>query len=178
MNLNLLHYLVQCWPQALEEQDDDGMTPLHLACKLQPERTILYIYREFKDAIFMKDKCLCLPIHLASARFELCTPQVAQILVSEYPACVWDANGNLPIHCAVVNSQQEGCHEEELQFLQHLINQWPNFIYEKNNKRNLPLHLACLEPIENWDVKLLANGPKAVEYKNKNENLALHHALC
>ena len=44
---------------------------------------------------------------------------------------------------------------------------------------NLALHLACLNQPENWDVieLLLANGPNAMEYKDGDGNLPLHHAL-
>jgi len=98
MSFMALQTLVQAWPDAICQQDDEGMLPLHYACKRDVEvQLIQFLIDCWPESLHITAKDGTLPLHQA------CMSQIPAViccLIKSYPQAVHekDIKLQLPLH--------------------------------------------------------------------------------
>lgn len=150
-NLDLGHFLIEKYPQLVEDDDltSERGTPLHQFCQHGGRgKPIEYLkmLAISKRAIKAKNKNGHTPIHLlcrgGSSRERL------QVLLEVFPAITKDKDnkGRIPLHAAI-----EGCaelsspqtHVQHHETLQWLLEVYPKGMFVSDNEGKNPLQLAC-----------------------------------
>ncbi len=100
-NVDDVQALIDKYPYALQEKDDFGWLPLHVAIIFSASYEVLeLLINEYPDAARVGDDEIgSLPLHYAAERASVA---VVQLLISVYPDAVETDNceGNLPVHYA------------------------------------------------------------------------------
>ena len=136
---------------SINNQDNDGNTPLHIACWNNDEDTAVYLASNPDCDVNVLNKKDCLPLHYAAKCYGV-KPLSLEIVKAVSKGCtlvhMQNNEGMTPLHIA--------CSKGDTDVVKHLVferNCNPN-IYEHSSKiySNLDIRLACED--EN-DIKLL-----------------------
>jgi serine/threonine protein kinase/ankyrin repeat protein len=192
-SFEFIELLIELYPQALNEPDDNGMKPLHYAClynycmekhfnTLRDERdntswgyVLKLLIQKAPNVLKETDSEGRTPLHLAASSAKT-TPKALTLLLKEYPDAVArrTKQGRLPLHFL---ADAKGVTFEAMKVL---VDAYPKGVGESSQRRN-PLHLACGETRASADiVKLLLEAyPEGVKEKSSTESmLPLHLAAA
>ena len=186
-------------PQLLEETDEEGNTPLHIAIKNNREEVIELLLAQGVD-IHKHNNTGSTPLHLAVKESDLQT--VRMLLSQGADMHIPDDQGFFPIHIAVENrnvdmikllmeygeslsSDSDGIqpihvaiqskNEGYSEFIKFLLNNGAD-INAKNHSGETPLHMAVKTgSMERIDF-LLDNGAD-IRAKDNRKNTPLHHLM-
>ena len=140
--LEVIEFLIELRPQAVEEEDSWGKTPLACACASvayydDPEH-FSAVLDMLMDPILIKqpDRGGMLPFHIAC--MNLVRLDDLKVLMKEHPDAVRtvDSNGRLPLHAACTNSRVD------LELLKFLVQSFPEALKTFDKMGAVPLHLA------------------------------------
>jgi ankyrin repeat protein len=154
----------RCAAAALQA-DNDGMTPLHLACSV--DKPVLAIVEDLTEVgpqageILSKDQETPL---LVAIRLQADHAILKDLIISHpKAACIPDGVGLLPLHCAIK-------HNAPYEVVRDLVRAHPDGVRTWDNKKNknLPVHMAVLCKCNDFDIyKLLARKyPDSLEMAN------------
>jgi ankyrin repeat protein len=154
----------RCAAAALQA-DNDGMTPLHLACSV--EKPVLAIIEDLTEVGPQAGERLSknqeTPL-LIAIRLKA-DPAILKDLIISHPkaACIPDGAGLLPLHSAIK-------HKATYEVIRDLVRAHPDGVRTWDNKenKNLPVHMAVQYESNEFDVyKLLARKyPDGLEATN------------
>ncbi len=170
----VLKVLIEKYPQALQEPDNDGRLPLHLAAssaKTSPKALEMLLER-YPDSISRRTKLGKLPLHFA-VEARAANYDAVRILLDAYPSGAGESSERKnPLHFACGEARAD------LRIIQALVQAYPSGVKEKSIESMLPLHLACAnkQSIEVVEF-LLRVFPEAAEDRDRHSRLPLHHAL-
>jgi len=107
-SLDTIQYLIDWYPQAVEEMDKKGMIPLHRASRRHNASigTIRLLLSIYPDSIRSRNRGGLFPIHCAASRAPL---QVIKLLVNAFPDAVCiptEHTGSFPVHIATCLQKQ------------------------------------------------------------------------
>lgn len=138
--LEMIQYLVDCFPKALQLQQFHGL-PLHVACKNSSFslEVIRYLVEKYPKGLERFDISEKLPLHDA-CRNSSCSLETARYLVEQNPKALRQGgfDGDLPLHVAC---EFGSC---PLQVVRYLLEEYPNALEQKNDSGMLPLH-SCIK---------------------------------
>jgi ankyrin repeat protein len=177
--LELIQVLIDVYPQAVLEPNNDGYLPLHVACREDtPDSDIIdMLLSAIPHSLGGLDcgtrKTCRLPLHEACSR----NTQVTSIerMVARYPdaAEFAGADGNMPLHSACAQTslnQQCSC-------IDVLIAACPQALQVEDAKGNFPLHLACKGGADPSVIRLLVQSdPEVANLQDSKGDLPLHIA--
>lgn len=182
-NLDVVAWLIQEYPRAVKEADQEWNYPLHLACQSQASLPVIQLLtQEFPAAIKIGNKRWLLPFHVAC--MEQASDKVKAFLLRQYPKaalksplCVCgrpENDGNCsPLHFVCKEAM---CSVSTVQTLLQCI---PQAAQKKCSAVGmLPLHLACLFHSNEMDTirSLLLAYPEGAG-KFSEERRGMHAAL-
>jgi len=87
--------------EAYQEIEENGMTPLHLACWHQNRNVVKYVLRKYKNATTVHGRNNNLPFHLACNWYEHLRTGVMHILLNMFRGallCKTNNDNSLPLH--------------------------------------------------------------------------------
>lgn len=147
------------------QADNDGMTPLHLACSV--EKPVLAIIEDLTEvgpqAGELLSKTAETPLLIAIRK--KADPAILNDLIISHPkaATIPDGEGLLPLHNAIK-------YKAPFQIVRDLVRAYPDGVRTWDNKtnRNLPVHMAVQYKSSEFDIyKLLARKyPDGLEMEN------------
>jgi len=141
-SLEVIQYLLRKRPQALEEEDAWGKTPLACVAASSAfyddpdECAAVFDFLIDPTRIQQCDRAGMLPLHIACANSA--SVENIQALLDEYPEAIrWpDNNGRLPLHAACTNPRVE------LELLELLVQEYPEALKTFDKMGAVPLHLS------------------------------------
>lgn len=139
--LEMIQYLVDRFPKALQQKNSDDQLPLHAACNnssmsLEVIRCLVEKYPKALEEGAFGDH---LPLHDACQNSS-CSLDIVRHLVEKCPEALekGGCNDNFPLHGAC---QNEFC---SLEVIRCLLEQCPSALEQKNKRGMLPLHSCIL----------------------------------
>jgi ankyrin repeat protein len=171
--------LIEKDPHSVQQPNDDGSYPLHLACMNnynyckeggRYDTVIRKLVSLFPKALQYKDKTGRTPLHVAI--YNSCTTDVISELVQQHTPAVQeiDDDGNYPLHLAC--SRSHWCHE----VVGPLIDSFPWALQHVNKHGRYPLHIAIGNQSIEVVMKLIKLFPMAIEHKDNDGYYPLHRA--
>jgi ankyrin repeat protein len=133
--------LVELYPNALSETNQDGCLPLHLVLKKPSSNTSIFptvmLINAFPGAASCRDEEDNYPIHLECSH--QCRGEIVHQLIELYPDAFLRANreGRLPLHLLL---KSPSC---SILLVQQLLNLLPDAATDKDRADNYPLHVEC-----------------------------------
>jgi len=134
--VSIFSLLLKAWPEALEEEDDDGLTPIFLALQHDaPLEVVSLLLEACPSSIQKKDKhgrtCLhyACSNYLSSSKGEVAA-QVVSLLLQKWPHAVKvkeDIYGMIPLHYACF-------FDASLNVIQLLLEGWPSSVNETDHR--------------------------------------------
>jgi len=176
----VIHYVVDLFPDnenIFLQRDENGMTPLHLACLHHNASIIIKVHNKNKKAIRLTDKERNVPFHFACGRSPMLATNTLHDLLNAWTECVVQrsSDGSIPLHC-IVEARPTG--KDALLFISRLIYLFNKSVTITNNNGDTALHIACQHCKDcNVISLLLMFGPTSVNVYDNNGNLPLHYAL-
>ena len=171
MNENVTEGIIQClleyFPDATGDTDEDGRSPLHFAC-LNPNVTnniIQLLVDADTDSVHREDNKGRMPLHnLCSSsnekvdEAEATALKILKLLIEKYPEAARraDVQGKMPIHLASRGRSPEFCRV--------LIETYPGSERIAGDMDLLPLHFACLKGSLATVEYLLSIFPDAINH--------------
>lgn len=168
---DIINYLLEQDPSALEKGDSEGNLPLHVALKNNPSIDFIMLLLERNpNSIRIRNKLGFLPLHLSC--IHRVSFDIIKYLVETNPESVnQTCNSNLPIHFA---SQNKASLETIMLFLT-LTPKSPDII---GSDGRYPIHFAVESKSNIEVIKLLVKqNPNALLVRDKSARLPLHYAL-
>jgi len=147
---DVLQYLVELNPDPLQEQDNYGRIPLHVACGKTyiDTRTVQILLRTCVDTVYRRNDFNALPIHCLceeeyskeSQMDDEVAVEILQLFLEAKPDLVTQTQINdgdelLPIQIAVGNKSSAFC--------KVLVDAYPESVRRLDNAGSLPFHDAC-----------------------------------
>jgi len=179
-SVEVIQFLVECWPESLQIGNSSGRLPLHLACYGRPPLAVIYyVLDSFPQAAQMQDEYLSLPLHCACTQVSRSQLEVIKRLLQVWPEAIRvpDQNGFLPLHQALYDVT-------DLEVIQMLVEFWPVSLQvrslslqDRGCHGRGPLHLACLYQSSSVIHYVLNLYPQAAQIKDAYLTLPLHYAL-
>ena len=171
LDLSALRELVHAAPRALQVQNDQGDTPLHLlmasaACttptsdfslEAAAEAAVSLLIEASVEAAIIQDNSGATPLHVAISHkaHERCVIRLLE--VAPVAAKVMDEKGMLALHYVGAFGASQGA-------VLRLVNAHPEAIAQKTNCGDTPLHLLVSNyPADDGSVKLDRNSTKMIE---------------
>eukprot|EP00956_Cyclotella_meneghiniana_P031767 scaffold84582_cov23-Cyclotella_meneghiniana.AAC.1 len=172
----IIQYLVDKWPEALQEGNYTECTPLHLLCqngKLISNggiEILQVILEEYPDGVLQTNRTRVLPTHLA-ARNSLMSVEFIEILINANRESVGqvDEDGHLPIHYA--------CAEGHIDIVKYLYGLHPDSIRALSSDNELPLNYACCNKDPEVLKYMFGLYPEAIHHRG-DSGLPIHSALA
>lgn len=178
-SIDVIRFLMRKRPQAVEEVDAWGKTPLACACASSahyddPDQ-LAAVLDMLVDFIRIKqpDRAGMLPLHIAcmnSARLA-----DIEMLLDEYPEAIRtpDKQGRLPLHAACANPRVE------LEVLQFLVEAYPDALKTFDKMGAVPLHLSIQRklPID-CVYYLIDQAEGAVRTREASTHMYPLHLAC
>jgi ankyrin repeat protein len=152
--LPLVRFLLEQWPESVQEKSGDGCLALHLVLKCSRDKLC---FDKVEDVF-----------------------ETARFLVDRFPLSVWEPTneGYLPVHVAAIHGSGFG--EQELAFLRYLVRLAPTSVRVASNMFHFPFHYA-ISANSACSVRtgrfLLEQWPDAVRYRNPDGSNELHMAI-
>jgi ankyrin repeat protein len=169
---DVVEYLAQRNPDALQARDHRGRLPLHLAVIYRVRLPVVRMLAEMYPPALREtigDKTGHLPLHCAFLNTymedddddELISverhgrPDVTLFLIQEHPPAAWSrtASGHLPLHLAFADDDGDPWERQEhgigdgqsvpVEVVGALLKAWPTSISETDHQGSLAIHLAC-----------------------------------
>lgn len=181
-NREVIDVLVEKYPDALELEDESGMTPLALFRRRYRRHFTHYVNRHVTIADMSMTLLTRAPVRGNDApslhsllRNEQCTLDIARFLIIALPdqALVKDETGDLPLHFICCIPNVDGTYYEQV--VEALLTAYPAACRIPNHLGMLPLQLMVLSG-KSW-----SNGMRLVflEHPAAAMDLALNsYALC
>jgi len=176
VNLEIVRYLVQQWPESLNVSmwEVDGFYALHLACTNGlPPIIIQFLADQWPKAVRIMTPTKDLPLHIACGIAKTSVETISH-LIQMWPESLqvrdWDAY--LPLHVACCKNAQN------TDMIALLLAKGPQAVCEACPKTgHLPLHLACRVQATLAVLRLLVEAwPAAMFVQDKYLFLPLHYA--
>lgn len=93
--------LVKAYPEGLTTADEEGNLPIHYACSLSSEETVMYLIESSPESIKKLNKRNQTALHLACSRYDISERVVHTLLKMSHSACkTRDWQGRCPVHDA------------------------------------------------------------------------------
>lgn len=169
--VSILKSLLDAYPEAVEDQDQDGWLPIHCACFYgSSEEAISTLLKANPKSAHAKDDESRMPIHYACLKGA--TQAVVDLLLATYKkgAGHKDEEGRLPIHHACSKGAPES-------IIDALLRAFPKGAQGKDNQGRLALHHACRKNASERAIRtLLRVYPRATQIKDDQDKLPLHYA--
>jgi len=151
-------------------QDNDGLTPLAIACQRGNYFAVERLLQEEKVDIAVKDNKRSTALHEAC---ENGTGKIVELLLKRKAnISVADRDGVTPLHIAC----HKGC-SNVVKLLLHHNDDKKDIISAKDAQGNTPLHFAVESGVELVVQEFLSNGADPIAQK-KNKVTPLHIAAC
>jgi ankyrin repeat protein len=161
---------------AINTQDADGNTPLHLACMNSDTIAVTYLTSQFECDVNLINSEGCLPLHIALAS---CMPlEVVSIVGKGWSKKhLQNKNKETPLHIACRPSmlQYRLSSEEQNELLDIVSDE--NSVNCKDRYNNTPLHYACKRGSQDKVFYLIFQLGCDVNLLNNEQCLPLHYAL-
>jgi ankyrin repeat protein len=165
VNIDEVKHIFQEYPQAIQEKDQDGRLPLHLACLNEcPEKNSLVrlLLERYADGAKCVDIDGRLPLHphLSSMNSsEKLT--VVQLLLDKYPlgSQSMDTNGSLPLHLACE-------YKADLDVVEFLLLKYEEGVKVQDKNGRLPLHLTHMSSSVVLSYKVRNKWRNAIDVKD------------
>jgi len=178
-DIEVIRFLMRKRPQAVEEIDAWGKTPLACACasasQYEDEENLTAVLDLLVDPVRIRtpDRSGMLPLHIAcmnSARLE-----DIEMLLDEYPDAITatDHNGRMPLHAACTNPRIQ------LQVLDMLVTAYPDALKTFDKMGAVPLHIAIQRKLP-ADVVLfiIDQAEGAVRTREASSHMYPLHLAC
>ena len=159
--------------RSLNIQDVDGNTALHIACKKDDEKSVLYIISELNCSVNIQNHQLCLPLHIALMSHmplevikEICVRCTQKHKKNEF--------GKTPLHIACENATFY--HDKKLKEVLELVFD-ARSLNVQDVDGNTPLHIACKMDDADAAFFLVSEKFCDVNLLNCDQCLPLHYAV-
>jgi serine/threonine protein kinase/uncharacterized small protein (DUF1192 family) len=142
--LALVQKLLDFYPKAAEIPNSDSFLPLHVACANKADAKIVQLLvQSYREGLEKRNRHNNLPIHTACAN--MASIDVIKLLVKEYPGCliVKGMFDHAPLQTVLSSGYPLERHSWALEASSFILSQCPTSSSFKDQKNNLPLHLAC-----------------------------------
>jgi ankyrin repeat protein len=165
------------YPSSVEQPNDDGSYPLHLACRHncykdggRYDTVIRKLIEVYPKALQYKDKSGSTPLHVAIDWS--CTTEIVCELIEQYTPAIreLDNDGNYPLHLACGLSRL--CHE----VVDPLVDAFPLALQQRNKKGQYPLLIAINNQSIEVILKMIELFPIAIEQNDNDGYYPLHKA--
>ncbi len=171
----IFRLLLEYFPAAARDTDEDGWTPLHVACVFNKSTTIgivQLLIDAAPDSVRSVDSHGNMLLHLLcpkNSTNQTAEVEITELLIEKYPEAVRhaDNDGYLPIHMAASFKSPELC--------QVLIEAYPGS--EQNMTNNigmLLLHFACYHGTADTVEYLYDLYPDAINHADKDGYYPIH----
>ena len=171
-NVQLLKDLIDCYPRALEEVDNQGWLPLHHAVRHNaPLEMIQLLIDRYPEGIQVADKQGSTVLHIACRHGS--DGKVVNYLrneMGEEGALVADNNGFTPLHIACK-------HSVPLDIFNYLVDIDNQLLSMQDNRGELPLHKACRGGHLHLIKEIIDLHPPSVSVRNHRNELPIF-ILC
>lgn len=164
-NLDVMHYIVQQFPEALQRRNKLGMLPIVLAIKNSGMKIFEYLLAQYPFSVHVPD-CL----------FEACKCGNLEVIqyfcnINKPAAAMADQDGKLALHLAC-------SHHQNLEVWERTLSMYPPATNIQDHEGNLPLHLACGLGVREKALRWIVDqSPEAAKVKNIDGMQPLH-ILC
>jgi hypothetical protein len=141
MPSDILLEMIRLKPELASLPNMDGDYPLHYAAQMADASVVAALHDAYPPAASLPDtRYGCLPLHLACAEDEFPRDEVVLFLIRAYivGATEPDKEGDLPFHRACRISH---CLSQDT--MHRLLEAYPEVLYCRNKRRQLPLHTLC-----------------------------------
>lgn len=137
----VIRYLCQARPQALQHADQDGNYPVHYGAMYGSSTVLNLFVEKCPEACRIANLRDRMPLHLLCARcFEsdMVTPQDLELVIKAYPEAtgICDRSGRTPLHIAACVQNQQW------EFLNKLISCHPKALVKRDHANMTPYMLA------------------------------------
>mmetsp|Transcript_30711 Transcript_30711/g.64993 ORF Transcript_30711/g.64993 Transcript_30711/m.64993 type:complete len:594 (+) Transcript_30711:80-1861(+) len=174
--IDIVQFIVETEPFALQMTDEYGRAPLHVACanKNIDLKTIQTLLDCWPVSITQQDPCERLPIHTLCSNHELdetASVNILAILIKASPGTVQHADKHfyLPIRLAAICKSPEFC---EL-----LVDAYPQSLsIEREHLNSLPVHDTCMYGSVDTVKYLLDLHPEHIDRSANSGMLPIHFA--
>ncbi|CAB9530564.1 Ankyrin Repeat [Seminavis robusta] len=179
--IDVIFYLIEQWPQSVHMPDVNGDLPIHASCLYGLDFAIVKkLVSHFPESVGKQASDSETPLHLAAR--PLCSNsgpslELVNFLYQRYPDAIQVRNdaGFLPIHHAVLSSDNSGERDQMIRFLAKAS---PRSLLAGDNDGDLPLHIACGCGLSLSAVQFLVElEPQSLTRRNHNGDLPLNFAL-
>jgi len=145
INPEILAYLIECYPRAVEQPNNFGHLPLHkaAACRHADGESLKALIAAYPKALLKRDKNGCTPLHQAVTGVKP-SLAVCGTFIREGPKAAkrYCKRGELPLHKMAKSFVPNENTKDTLRVLELLSEAYPDAIRCQDAKGNLPLHLA------------------------------------
>jgi len=165
--LNTVEQIVARDKQAVNQKNDDGETPLHLAAYMGKLEIVIYLVSQGAD-LNATDNYLQTPLHEAAYQART---EIADFLISNGSRVnAKDISAETPLHIAA--------NREDLEFVRYLVSQGAN-VNIKDVNGETPVFNAVPSSNNNSfnTVKYLISSGADLKIKNKDGRTLLHKAI-
>jgi ankyrin repeat protein len=175
--------MIEKYPAALREQNNDGNLPLHIECNTEGRSSIISKCIElYPESLKIADEDGNSPLHLLLLhRKSWESTELLLAMIENYPAALQHCNRSkrLPLHSACFNR----CPPV---IISKCIELFPEAVSNEDNLGHLPLHSCLLNdrthnPGTDLALMLIKKYPAAVRHPDKDGNLPIHlecHHQC
>jgi ankyrin repeat protein len=171
--LDMVRAVVMAYPHALEERDNDGNLPLHLAFHTWPPPHCVtsFLVEMHPLAVQARNDYGDVPFHEAVYCYAPTIPDL-RLLFEQWPDCVRqrDNRGCVPFFSAAANDLVP----EEV--LHYLFGLWPDAIHQRDDQGWTPLHVAARKGFVIAVEFLLQQSPEMALAKSAAGRTPLHDA--
>jgi ankyrin repeat protein len=152
INPEIMAYLIECYPGAVEQPNNFGHLPLHkaAACRHTDGESFKALIAAYPEALLKRDKNGCTPLHQAVTGVKP-SLTVCGTLLREGPKAAkrYCKRGELPLHKMAKSFVPDEDTKDTLRVLELLTEAYPDAIRCQDAKGNLPLHLAVQKDVAN-----------------------------
>ena len=179
----IIQCLLEYFPDAVNDADDDECLPLHYACRNNNELGIIRLLIDAApDSVrHTKDNHGDTPLHKLCANTELEEKnalQISKLLLEKYPESIRHMNndGQLPLHYACKNCNVS------LGIIELLLDVAPDLVRHEDDNGYVPLHCLCsnteLDDTTRLDILklLLEKHPESTQHVGAEGHLPIHLA--
>ena len=185
-SVDVIKYLIEIYPESVEEGNQKGDLPLHVACwGGAPLQVVQYLYKKTPKSVRDQERYggklwtpgLWTPLHHAcnggGSPLEVIRYLVGKCRESVTRAPLADPNC-FPLHLACEKGAQTGV-------IPYLVEQWPDVVRLRDSQGCLPLHNACYyveQTLQLEDIQsLVEEWPDSVKHRSRvNGATPLHYA--
>jgi len=171
-SVDVVKWLVEIYPDAVQVKSNGGWLPLHYACRFQASFPVIkYLIKCYPKALEEETDDCWLPIHFA-CRYQGST-EITELLIRKFPESLKakQLDGWLPLHVACR-------HQAPLSIIKLLVEKYPQAIEVPNRDGLLPLHYACAGASLDVIQFLVKRCPETIQAKTNRGSFPLHLACA